>query len=190
MTSTERRTLLFGVLVIGGAWLGLHALPAGLHRWNAGRERFIERERVLTETRRMLETLPLLEDSARVLTRAVASVGNQILSATDAPLAQNELAGRLRLIAARHGVMVLGASPVPDSTAAGQLRRVRASISLECDFRGLSEIMAALLRESVVIVTEHLSASATDPWADAATPERLQVELRLSAWYLTETSHS
>lgn len=190
MTPRDRRALLLGLVVLLGAWLGLRGVPRLAGRWIEVRHRLEARTELLAETRAALASLPRMEDSARALTAAIRGLAPRILTAGNAPLALGDLSGRLRLLAARHQVRLLAVAPLADSSAAGRLHRVRAAITLESDFRGLADFLAAIADDPVVLVAEQLGVTAADPWADAGQPERLQAELRVSAWYLAGEDES
>jgi hypothetical protein len=185
MTGRERRSLWLGLLTIVGAWLLLRGGPRVVGAFAASNERLAARRNLLAETRAALASLPRMEDSAKVLTAAVAGLAPRILSGNSAAVALSDLSGRLGTIAGRHHARLLRVEPAPGADSAGALRRVAATAEFESDFQGLAELLAVLAQDTLVIVVDRLqvsseAASTTPP----STPERLEIELRLSAWYL------
>jgi hypothetical protein len=75
--------------------------------------------------------------------------------------------------------------PLEDSATAGLLHRASAVAVLETDFRGLSELLQFLARDTLVTVVDRVQLTPADPLAAPAVSEQINVELRLSAWYLT-----
>jgi hypothetical protein len=184
VTRRDRRALLIGGAVILGASLLLRGLPLLGAGWRENRERVEAQRMLLAETRRAIDALPRLEDSAHALARRVAGLAPRILSGSSGPVALSDLSGRMgTIVGLAHGRM-LRFEALPDSAAAGQLRRVTAQIEIETDCRGIAEVLDYLDRGQLVAVTERLQITAIDPAALPSTPEQLNVVLRVSAWYL------
>ncbi|MBK6781281.1 MAG: hypothetical protein IPG75_17375 [Gemmatimonadetes bacterium] len=137
-------------------------MPRLAGRWIEARHRLDARHQLLAETRAALAGLPRMEDSPGA-DRRHPRLAPRILTAGNAPPALGDLSGRLRSRAARHQVRLLAAAPLADSTAAGRLHRVRAAITLESDFRGLADFLAAIADDPVVLVAEQLGVTAADP---------------------------
>lgn len=184
MTQRDRRALLVGGAVIIGAWLFVRGLPLLEAAWRENRERVEAQRMLLEETRRAIDALPRLEDSAHALTQRVAGLAPRILSGSSAAVALSDLSGRMgTIVGLAHGRM-LRFETLPDTVAAGQLRRVTAQIEIETDFRGIAEVLDYLDRGQLVAVAEWLQVNAIDPAALPSTPEQLNVVLRVTAWYL------
>lgn len=187
MTPRDRRALVLGLGVVLSAVVLLRLLPALTRQVIELRGRAVLAERLVQETEAAIASLPALEDSALGLTRSVVALAPRLLAGPAEPAALSDLSGQLATIAARHHARVLRVAPVPDSVAAGRLRRLTAAVTLETDFRGLAACLAALARGEATLVVEAASVSAADPLALEGTPELLTVELRIRGWYLTVT---
>ncbi len=190
MTPRDRRALALGSAVLLAAWLGLRGLPLLYADWNSTRDRIRARRLLLAETGRAIKALPRMEDSASVLTARVAALAPRILSGSTSAAALEDLSGRLGTLAGLGHGRVSRFEGVPDSLAAGPLRRVTASVELETDFRGVAELLDYLARARVVLVGERLQVTAAAGDAPPSVPEQLTVVLRLSAWYLARESGS
>jgi hypothetical protein len=190
VTPRDRRAAMLGVAVVGAACLGLREIPRGVRQWRDARERLESQRILLTETRTALEALPRMEDSAKALTPQIAELAPRILAGSTAPVALSDLSGRLASIAGLLHARLVRFDPANDSTSAGPLRRVTAVAEVETDFRGVAELLAVLARDTLVTVVERVQLTAADPLALSATPERLDVELRISAWYLARGAGS
>jgi hypothetical protein len=190
VTPRDRRALIVGAALLLGGSLLLRGAPMLRAEWRGERDRLAAERRLLNETRRALEGLPAMEDSTKVLTARIAALAPRILSGTSAPLALSDLSGRLStLIGLYHGRMVRFEA-APDTGAAGPLRRVSAIVALESDFRGLAELLDRLQRDQLVTVVTRVQLAPADPLAPSSTPERIDVELSLNAWYLARESDS
>jgi hypothetical protein len=184
MTSRERRIVTIGLAIALTGFICLRVLPEGVRRWSATRERLAQQRVLLAETRQALTELPRLEDSTRALTRAVGSLAPRILSGTTAPVALSDLSARLSTLTARHHGRLIELADGRDSATAGPLRRVRGVATIETDFQGLSALLLALSRDSLVSVVERIQVQAAEPMAGPSAPERLSVEIRVTAWFL------
>ncbi len=187
MSPRDRRALGLGLGIVLAAVVLLRLLPALTRQLIESHARAVLAERLVQETEAAIAALPALEDSARSLTRAVVALAPRLLAGPVEPAALSDLSGQLTTIAMRHHARVLRVAPVADSTAAGRLRRLSATVTLETDFRGLAACLAALARGEATLVVEAVSVSAADPLALEGTPELLTVELRIRGWYLTLT---
>jgi len=184
VTPRDRRALITGAAIVLGGWLSLNVVPRGYAEWRGTRERLMVEKRLLADTRQALKELPRLEDSAKALTARVGALAPRILSGSSAPVALNDLSGRLGTLATLCHGRLLRFESSPDTISAGPLRRVTADVSLETDFRGLTEVLERLQRDPLVTVVKRVRVTAGDPLAPAGVVERLDVELTVSAWYL------
>ncbi len=187
MSPRDRRALVLGLGVVLSAVVLLRLLPALTGQVIELRGRAVLAGRLVQDTEAAIAALPALEDSARGLTRSVVALAPRLLAGPAESAALSDLSGQLATIADRHHARVLRMAPVPDSVAAGRLRRLTAAVTLETDFRGLAACLAALARGEATLVAEAVSVSAADPLALEGTPELLTVELRIRGWYLTVT---
>ena len=191
MNPGDRRALILGVLVTLVAWGALRFLPGALASWDAREERLTATRRLVRETTTALEALPRMEDSVRVLTREVKSLAPRILSGSTRAVALSDLSGRLSFAAERHHARFIRLTAVDDSLTAGPLQRVTASAAFQSDFHGLAELLTVLARDPVVTVVEAADVAPLDGQAAGPDgPERLEVQLRISAWFLAREEKS
>ena len=188
MTRRDRRALILGGLVIGAAVMALRVLPAGVRHALAARGILRERAALLGGTRAEMTMLPELRDSAAVLSQALVALASQVLSGSTAAEAAADLSGRLNLAAARAPARVERISPLPDSSSAGRLGRVRVQIVLETDVRGLVAVLRSIGVGEEVLKLEVLRVEAPQPTPAIRGPEILKVELTVSGWYIKPRS--
>lgn len=184
MTVRDRRALWCGGIILLSAWLALVGVPRLIRGQRITSQRVDIERGLLLENRRSLESLPVMEDSARILTARVAALAPKILSGSETAVALSDLSGRLStLISLCHGRMSRFEA-APDSLAAGELRQLKVEVDLESDFRGLGEILERLSRDPLVTVVERVQVTVPDPLAGPSVAEPLNIRLRLTAWYL------
>src|SRR5690606_13678575 len=187
MSPRDRHALGLGLGIVLAAVVLLRLLPALTRQVIELRGRAVLAERLVQETEAAIAALPALEDSARSLTRAVVALAPRLLAGPAEPAALSDLSGQVTTMATRHDARVLRVGRMADSTAAGRLRRLSATVILETDFRGLAACLAALARGEATLVAEAVSVSAADPLALEGTTELLTVELRIRCWYFIVT---
>lgn len=183
MTAPNRRwavlvgtALAFVILVRCGSWAvaELGALSERVET-RRGLLAAIEAER--------LNLVPLQQVRAR-LRDTLTTLAPRLLRGTSEIAALADLSGRLGTIASRYHGRLVRLDAVPDSLVAGRLQRVRARALIETDFEGVAEMLAGLERQEVVLVPERMVIMAPEPSAGPETPERLEVELQLTGWFL------
>jgi hypothetical protein len=131
-----------------------------------------------------LGALPALEDSAEALTKAVVALAPRLLSGHGNGEAMAELQGRLSYLAATSHLKLERVDPVPDSTTAGNLRRLTVDAVFEGDIRGAVALLAALTSDITAVVPLRVRVVASDPVSGPRSPEMLRLEMRLTAWAL------
>lgn len=183
MTDRDRRAMRLGILLVATCWIVFKGLPWGVDAWRTLTERVQARRVLLAETQLTLAGLSRLEDSARALTSRIAVMSPRLLAGSNAEVALSDLTGRLRDLAGRHHARVVSVTAEPDSLSARRLRRLRTSVVIETDFRGVTELLSALARDSLVTVVHGLAIAGQQPWMGPDQPESLQLEMRLTAWY-------
>jgi len=186
MRPSDRRALLRGGWVVIAALAGLGVGPAVRRDLAARRERVIAKTAWVQDTKRELAALPGLEDSAREVTARLAGLAPRLLGAGTMAQGHAELEARLRSIASLHHAQVVDFVGLPDSGSAGRLRRVRGRLALVTDFKGLAELLAVLERQPLALLPERLAIRAEAPEQAAGEPERLDVQLEVSAWFLLD----
>lgn len=184
MTPRDRRALLMGGLVVAAAVLGLRVLPWGVKRATAAHALLSERAVLLARTRDELASLPKLRDSAAVLTQALVALAPQVLSGSTPVEAAADLSGRMGLAASRAPARVDRVDPMPDSTGAGRLGRVRIHALFETDVRGIIAFLRSIDAGEEVLMLDELRIVALDPGAPDRGPEILKVEVTISGWFI------
>ena len=184
MTPRDRRALLVGGIAIGGAVLGLRVLPWTVQRVTAAQAVLRERATLLARTREEMASLPRLRDSANVLSQALLALAPQVLSGSTPAEAGADLSGRMNLAASRAPAKVARLDPLPDSSGAGRLGRVRVHAALETDVRGLIALIRAIDGGDEVLKLDELHVESPEPGTVQRGPEILKVEVTVSGWYI------
>lgn len=148
------------------------------------RERVQSERRLVAEVQAAITALPALEDSAEVLQVGVVALAPRLLAGPNEAAALTDLSARLSTVMSQHHGQLLRLDGLRDSATAGPLRRVRGRAVLETDFRGLAELLAVLERQALILVPEAVTLRQPEPVTSPDVPERLQVELELTGWYL------
>ncbi|MDZ4863739.1 MAG: GspMb/PilO family protein [Gemmatimonadota bacterium] len=190
MTSRDRLALRLGISVVVLALLGLRVAPGVVTMISRSRARLEERRTLLAETNAAIRDLPMLERAAHELTGRIAPLAPRLLAGPTAPTALSDLSGRLTTIAPRHHAQLVSLDALPDSAAAGALRRLTATAVIATDFAGLMELLVVLRRDPLALRVDHLVVIPADPYAGGTQVEQLRIELRLTAWYLAEGTRS
>lgn len=184
MTARDRKALLAGGAILIIAFVVTRVIPAAYSGWTSLNDRLDQQRRLLAETRIAIGELPRMETEMRQLTGAVSRTAPMLLSGANPGEATRDLSARLGSIAALEHAAVVGITEVPDSVEAGSLRRLTANAVVQSDFRGVARILERLANDSLSTVVERLRITGAEPRAAVNVPERLQVELRITAWYL------
>lgn len=184
MTARDRRALIIGAVAIGTAVLVLRVLPWGLRRASSGYALLRERAALLARTRDEMASLPMLRDSAAVLSQALVGLAPQLLSGSTAAEASADLSGRMNLAAARAPAKVERLDPLPDSAEEGRLGRIRVRAAFEGDVRGLVALLQALDRGDEVLKLDELHVEAPRALTAERGPEILKIEITVSGWYI------
>ena len=184
MTSRDRRALILGGALVVTAALALRVVPSVIGRAGAAHAALTERAALLARTRDEMSSLPVLRDSAAVLSHALLALATQVLSGSTAAEASADLSGRLNLAAARAPAKLERLDPLPDSLAGGRLGMVRVHAALETDVRGLVALLKSIDAGEEVLRLEESRVEAPDPAMIARGPEILKVEVTVSGWYI------
>jgi len=184
MTPRDRRALLLGGLLVASAVLALRVLPSSVRHVSGAYALLRERVTLLARTFDEMASLPVLRDSAAVLSQALVALAPQVLSGSTAAEASADLVARMNLAASRAPAKIGRLDPVPDSSADGRLGRVRVQAALETDVRGLIALIRAIDGGDEVLRLDELHVEAPDPGAVSRGPEILKVEITVSGWYI------
>ena len=183
MTARDRRALILGGVVLLGTVLLVRVLPWGVRRVLGAEAGLRERAALLARSRADLADAAMLRDSAAELGQALVGLAPKILSGNSGAEAIADLSGRLNLVFSGHQAKLERVDPVPDSTAAGRLRRVMLRAAFECDVRGLAGVLEALALGKVVLPLRELRVTAVDVGSPGKVPEVLRVEMTVTGWY-------
>ena len=188
MTPRDRRALLVGGIAIAAAVLGLRVLPWAVRHATAAHAELQERATLLARTREEIQALPLIRDSAAVLSQALVALAPQVLSGSTAAEAGADLSGRMNLAAARAPAKLERLDQLPDSSGVGRLGRVRVHATLETDVRGLIALIRAIETADEVLTLDELRVEAREPGTLPRGPEILTIEITVSGWYIRPRS--
>jgi len=188
MTPRDRRAMLVGGLTIAGAVLGLRVLPWAVRRETEASAVLRERATLLARTRDEMASLPMLRDSAAVLSQALIALAPQVLSGSTPAEAGADLSGRMNLAASRAPAKVERLDPLPDSSGDGRLGRVRVHAALETDVRGLIALIRSIDVGDAVLKLDELRVEAPEPGTVQRGPEILKVEITVSGRYIRPRS--
>jgi hypothetical protein len=164
------------------AVIALRLLPWMLQSSRLAIDTLQARRALLAQTVADLNSLPALEDSAKVMTQAAIALAPRLLTGAGDGERLAVLQGRLNVIAVRHQLRLERVDPVPDSTVAGNLSRVTVDATFEGDVRGLVALMSALSTDVTAMAPTRLRVVAGDPSSPRRLPESLRIEVRLTAW--------
>ena len=184
MTPRDRRALMLGAAAIGVAVILLRVLPWTVRRAGSGYAVLRERSALLARTRDEMASLPLLRDSAAMLSQALVALAPQLLSGSSAVQAAADLSGRMNLAASRAPARVERIDPLPDSAGEGRLGRVRVHAVLESDVRGLVALLKAIDAGEEVVKLDELRVEAPQALTIQRGPEILKIEVTVSGWYI------
>jgi hypothetical protein len=175
-----------GGAILLGAALGLRVVPWAVAGTVAACQDLEERTALLARARAELGALPLLRDSAAVLTRALVALAPRLLDGGNAIEAGADLAARVNHAAARAPARFDRVEPLPDTATAGRLARATVHASLETDVRGLVRLLQALDGGDAALTVQRLDVVSADPATPERRPEILQVEIVISGWFLRD----
>jgi len=184
MTERDRRALLVGAGVVLATVLLLRVLPWTVRSAVAAEAGLRHRAALLARARADLADASTLRDSAGRLSLALVGLAPKILSGNSPAEAVADLSGRVNLAVSGHQGKLERVDPVSDSTVAGRLHRVTLRVGVECDVRGLAEVLEALEFGKVVLSLRDLRVTAVDAGSLDKVPEVLRVGMTVAAWFL------
>jgi hypothetical protein len=184
MTARERRVITLGAVAIGVAVVVTRGIPAAGLMVGGLRHEVSARTELLSRLRRQVATGADLTDSAAALRAQLGGLVSAILAGHTSASALEELNAHVVALAQNGGALVRRAEPVADSSRAGFLRRVALRLDLECDLRGLLEVLRAMDYDSTAIGADAVHIVPVNPLAPTNAPEVLNVELQVSGWYV------
>jgi hypothetical protein len=184
VTPRDWRALVLGSGVVLGAVLLLRVLPWTVRSALAAEAGLRQRAALLARARADLGDASTLRDSAFQLSQALVGLAPKILSGNSGAEAIADLSGRVNLAASGHQAKVERVDPVPDSAAAGRLRRATLRVVLECDVRGLVGVLQALEFGKAALAVRELRVTTVDLGSADKNPEVLRVELTVAGWFL------
>lgn len=185
MTPRDRRAVWIGTATILTAIGLLRIVPAATQGLRGALSRLHAEQQYLAAGRESLAGMPALEESTNVLTARVQGLATRVLPGETPSAATASLAGHLHHLASLYHAKLERTDPLPDSAAAGALRRVAVEVHLETDIRGLVALLGALATNPPVTEVTRLRVTAADPSLTAQGPEVLRIELRVRGWFLS-----
>ena len=180
MSPGDRRALLAGGAVIMTAMLVTRVIPPVVGSVSAARESLRGRTELLIRQRAEVNGAGALSDSgAKVRTRVLA-LAPKLLPGKGAAEAVSGLANLIGAAATAQRVRIERTTPLGDSAAVGDLRRLSLRISITGDTRGTVGLLRVLGKGAVVLTTHDLRIVGPDPTAPS---EALQSEFTVRGWY-------
>jgi hypothetical protein len=181
LSAKDRRTAVFGVVVVGSLFGFSRGLPA-LREW--------ERARVADATdlaakassaRANVRMLGPMRDSLSARKQRLAVIDSTMLSGTSAAAAAADLASSLDDIATSSRVKVTSMQLRADSAVAGALTKVAVRVSGTTDVTGLAAFLRAVEANEAPLAVRELTVSQSDPSAAPNKPEALHVDVVVEA---------
>lgn len=180
MSPRDRRALLAGGAVTLAALLVTRVIPPAVRSASAARESLRGRTELLMRQRAEVKGAGALSDSgAKVRTRVLA-LAPKVLPGKGAAEAVAGLANLITAAATTERVRIERTTPLGDSAAVGDLRRLSLRVSVTGDTRGTVGLLRVLGKGPVVLTTHDLRIVAPDP---ASASEALQSEFTVRGWY-------
>lgn len=177
LSTKDRRTAVFGVVVVGSLFGFSRGLPA-LAEWERTRvaeaRDLAARASTARATVRMLGTL---RDTLRARQQQLAATDSAMLSGTSAAAAAADLASSLDEIAMASRLKVASMQLRADSAEAGALATVAVRVSGTTDVAGLAAFLRAVEANTAPLAVRELTVSQPEPAAPQSKPEMLHVEV-------------
>ena len=182
MTSRDRRAVVWGLAIVALAVVSLRVVPWLAGQIERNREEAISDVGRLARMREEIAGAKALEDSAVAVRARMERLAGRLLVGEREAEAQADLRSRVEAAVSRNRVRLLRMESLPDSTAAGSLRRASVGVSIQSDNGGLLRFLAALAGDSAAVVARQVSVIAARPRA-AAGPEVLDAEVVVGGWF-------
>ena len=184
MTPRDRRVMRWGIATIVAALLVLRVVPWGWNRLVTLHALLRERSSLLARAQDELRQAGTLADSAAALSRALVTLAPALLAGGGRQDAFADLSGRLSVAASQSRAKVERVELLPDSAAAGRLRRVRGRAAFEGDIRGLVRFLASVESGGSLVAVQDLVVQAPAVFGPERGAEALRWEVTVSGWYL------
>ncbi len=177
---------LIGLVLLAGALAGVRLLAVtDTLPESSSRE---DVRGLLARYRGAVLSIPAMEEVARQLQGQVVKSGPDILDGSDDVEAAAALS--LLLVAAgdRSQAELLRTASLADSSRAGALRRVAAAALYAGDGESLLAAVASLSSGEPLVEIRRLAIRSKNLASGAALEERLEMEVEVSGWYLSESA--
>lgn len=185
MNIRERRTVVFGLGIMGALVLGVRVMP-----WAVRSIRLLEAQvsaqgELLARARRELAGRGAVSDSVDLVRTAMMGVADAVLLGRSVRDAAADLMSRVTLAATHSNVRLRRVDHIADTadTGSGLLGKVTARALLETDVRGLAELLRQIEGDpGLFVIDAHIDAEGADETSDR--PEVLRFEFTVGGWYL------
>ena len=177
ISARDKRTLIFGVAVIGTLFGSARGVPAVLE-WE--RQRVAEAAELSAQAssaRVKLQLLPVLRDSLAAREARMAVVDSSLLSGATASAAAAELARVLDELALDSKVKVNAMQLRGDSAAVGALSHVAVRVTGVADVVGLAAFLRAVEGDETPLVVRELAVTQPEPAAAENKVESLRIDV-------------
>jgi Type II secretion system (T2SS), protein M subtype b len=177
LSAKDRRTAVFGVVVVGSLIGFSRGLPA-LAEWErvrvAGASDLVAKASAARASVRMLGTL---RDSLRARQQQLAAMDSSMLTGTSAAAAAADLASSVDQIATASRLKVASMQLRADSAVTGALATVAVRVSGTTDVAGLAAFLRTVEANDAPLVVRELTVSQSEPAAPQSKPEALHVDV-------------
>jgi len=180
-SAKDRRTAVFGVVVVGSLFGFSRGLPA-LREWEKTRVAdAAELAAKASSARANVRMLRTMRDSLSARKQRLAATDSAMLSGTSAAAAAADLASTLDEIATSSRVKIVSMQLRADSAAAGALTKVAVRVSGTTDVTGLAAFLRSVEANDSPLAVRELTVSQSDPAAPPGKPEALHVDVVVEA---------
>lgn len=162
MTATERRTITLAASVLVAAVLVLRVVPAAARTVSTRQDRLQRDELRLAAARHDIANARATTDSVAALKARLLEDAPALLDAREGPTAGAKLVEHVSEVATDCAVRVQRSEALPDSGAAGGLRRASARFALETDTEGMLGLLEALSDDDLAVSVRSLRVVAPD----------------------------
>ncbi len=179
----NRKLLVAGGIVIS-AWLLDRAIPAVVREVREAHWDLTDKVALLERDRLQLASSAGLQDSATLIRQRLLAQAPRLVSGGSPAEASDALAGLVTVTIEHANGKLSRTEALPDSAAAGLLRRVSLLAAFESDVRGMTTVLKELDQAEAIVTVQSLNVMVVDPELPTTSPETLRVELVVSGWYL------
>jgi hypothetical protein len=157
-------------------------------RWTERvREETAAQRSLLVRMRREMATGARVADSVLYIESAIGEIAPRVLVGRTTREAILDLRARVTVAIAGAGARMNRVVQQPDSSRAGDVARARLEVGFDGDIGSLARAIAAIERDSGIVVTG-FDVTAADPKSPDDAQEMLHANVRVAGWYLARAA--